>query len=256
MDYQYLLTEQIGHILKLTINRPDKLNALNIQIVDELDHFFSQRHEARVIIISGAGDKAFVAGADISQLATLSPEEASVISVKGQQTMDKIENSNIPVIAAVNGYALGGGCELALACHIRIGSMTAVFGQPEINLGLIPGYGGTQRFPRAIGPSNAIEYMLTGDYIGAQRAYDLGLISHLLEEEELEDYAMVLAKKIAAKPPIQAGLILEAVRGFYDKEVKGFENESKMFGECTKTADFKEGTLAFAEKRRPDFKGE
>ena len=256
MSYQFLLVSQNEHIATVTINRPDQLNALNSIVLNELEHFFSNiPDQTRAIILTGSGEKAFVAGADIKELAKLSSEEAYEAAKKGQRIFQKIEDSSVPVIAAVNGFALGGGCELAIACHLRVISDKAQFAQPEINLGLMAGYGGTQRLTKLIGTTKATELLLTGDMIQAKDALALGLANALVAPDHLMDEAEKLARKIASKPPIQASLTLKAIQGYHDKEIEGFDQEAKLFAKTVTTEDFREGTSAFVEKRKPSFKG-
>lgn len=258
MAYQTLLTELNEEILTITINRPDKMNALNSLVIRELDKEFDIAHDndaVRGIIITGAGNKAFVAGADIAEFANYSIEEAKAMSGVGQGVLDRIESCPKPVIAAVNGFALGGGMELAMACHIRIASDNAKFGQPEINLGIIPGYGGTQRLPRYIGKSKALELLLTADMISAQEALALGLVNYLTTTDELIPKAKSILEKIKTKSPLNVDQIIACVNSYYNKNEDGFELEIDEFGRCFSTEDFKEGTTAFLEKRKAVFTG-
>ncbi len=259
MSNRFLLVDKQERFAVVTINRPDKLNALNTATVEELQETM-QSLEAdeniRCIVLTGAGEKAFVAGADISELNGLDAKEAEKYARRGQAVFRYIEEMKTPVVAAVNGFALGGGCELALACHIRIAASGARFGLPEINLGLLPGYGGTQRLPRAIGLSNAIYHILTADMISAARAYEMGLVTEVIENEELAERATAVAKKISGQAPIAVGYILEAIYKGIETDIdSGLNIEAGKFGAICDTEDMKEGTSAFLEKRKPDFKG-
>jgi enoyl-CoA hydratase len=259
MAYETILYERRGGIGYVTINRPDKLNAVNRKVLDELDdcfHAIQDDEEVRVVILTGAGEKAFVAGADLHELATLAPLEGRDFSRRGQWTLDLIENLGKPVIAAVNGYALGGGCELAMACALRIASENARFGQPEVKLGIIPGYGGTQRLTRLVGKGRALEMILSGEPIGAQEAYRIGLVNQVVPAAELAAAAETLARKIAANAPLAIKFALEAVnRGLEMTREQGQFLEAVLFGLCCTTADMKEGTRAFLEKRPAKFTG-
>ncbi|TDI71957.1 MAG: enoyl-CoA hydratase [Bacteroidetes bacterium] len=242
----------------ITISRPEKLNALNSTVLDELDACFSEANETdeiRGVIVTGDGPKAFVAGADIQEFVTLDPDEAEDVARRGQAVFQRIEDMLIPVIAAVNGFALGGGCELAISCHIRIASDNASFGQPEVNLGLIPGYGGTQRLPRLIGRGNATELLLSGDMISASRAYEIGLVNKVVAPDELMDSARALMKTIMSRAPVAIALVLEAIRASYLPPDEGLTREATLFGRACDTEDFKEGVSAFLEKRPPNFRG-
>lgn len=256
MNYECLLTESKGFITTVSINRPESLNALNAQVLDELNHFFDHIPElCRVIVLTGTGEKSFVAGADIKELAILDEEGAYQAAKKGQDLFSKIENCKVPVIAAVNGFALGGGCELAMACHMRIASENARFAQPEINLGLMAGYGGSQRLPRLVGTAKATELLLTGDMISAEEGLEMGLVNRLYTLGELKTKVMEFAEKIASKPPLQATATLQAIQAYHDKNVNGYDVEAKLFASTVQTEDFREGTSAFVEKRKPEFKG-
>ncbi len=259
MDIQYLLFSTEENIATITINRPDKLNALNGALLDELEVVIDSVKSdpsVKVVIITGAGEKSFVAGADISELAKLSVTEAKTFALKGQRIFSKIEDLGKPVIAAVNGFALGGGCELALACHMRFASTNAFFGQPEVNLGTIPGYGGTQRLTRLVNTGRALELILGGDRISAQEALSIGLANKVYEKEELLFRTVEFAKKIASKPTMALGYALEAVLAADDLNLDaGLDFEASLFALCAGTGDFKEGTSAFLEKRKPEFKG-
>jgi enoyl-CoA hydratase len=259
MAYETLLYEKRDSIGYVTINRPDKLNALNRQVMDELDDCFraiQNDEEVRVVILTGAGEKAFVAGADLQELATLAPLEGRDFSRRGQRIFDLIENLGKPVIAAVNGYALGGGCELAMACTLRIASENARFGQPEVKLGLIPGCAGTQRLARLVGKGRALEMILSGEPIDAQEAYRIGLVNQVVPAAELAAAAQTLACKIAANAPLAIKFALEAVnRGWEMTREQGQFLEAVLFGLCCTTTDMKDGTRAFLEKRPAKFVG-
>ncbi|NNE47079.1 MAG: enoyl-CoA hydratase [Rhodothermales bacterium] len=259
MKFSTLLYEvDADGTLLLTVNRPDKLNALNATVIDELDAVFrSLPSESSVkgVVITGSGSKAFVAGADIKQFQNLSSSEAEKFARRGQEVFDMIENLSKPVVAAVNGFALGGGCELALSCHMRIASQSASFGQPEVNLGIIPGYGGTQRLPRLIGRGRATELILTGERISAQRAYEIGLVNKLVPDESLIEQARHLVTRASAKAPVAIGLALQAMNAADGSLDKGLKYEARLFGKALETEDAKEGVSAFLEKRQPVFKG-
>lgn len=257
-SYMCLLSSVNNRVATVTINRPDKLNALNAQTKSELRALFAEIKTdtaVDVVILTGAGEKAFVAGTDIKELTTLNAETGREFSAKGQEVFDLIENLGKPVIAAVNGYALGGGCELALACHIRIASQNAKFGQPEVNLGIIPGYGGTQRLARLIGRGRAMELILTGIQIDAQEAFRIGLVNKVVPQSELLAAATNMAQQIAAKGQVAIRIALKAVNMTQETTLSdGQQLEASLFGVCCDTADFKEGTAAFLEKRPPQFK--
>ncbi|MER3524320.1 MAG: enoyl-CoA hydratase [Ignavibacteria bacterium] len=258
MNYQTLLYEIGERIATVTINRPDKLNALNAHAKAEVhDLFTSLKSETQVdvVIITGAGEKAFVAGTDIGELTALDAQSGKDFAAKGQEVFDLIQHLGKPVIAAVNGYALGGGCELALACHIRIAAETATFGHPEANLGIIPGYGGTQRLARLIGIGRAMEMILTGDPIDAHEALRIGLVNKVVPHADLMKEAHALALRIAAKGQIAIRMALKAVNMTLETTLSdGQRLEASLFGVCCGTEDFKEGTKAFLEKRKPVFK--
>ena len=257
MDYKNLLFEEVNNIAKVTINRPGKLNALNNETLTELNKLFDYIREVKtisVVIITGAGEKAFVAGADINELSALDKKSGNVFSLFGQSVFNKIENLNKPVIAAVNGFALGGGCELALACHIRLASENAKFGQPEVNLGIIPGYGGTQRLTRQVGKGLAMEYILTGDMISAAEAYRIGLVNNVYSSEELLTKAYEMAEKIIVKGKLAITASLNSINAVDNLSLEdGLKLEADEFGKCCETNEFREGTSAFLEKRKPNF---
>ncbi|MBI5473131.1 MAG: enoyl-CoA hydratase/isomerase family protein [Ignavibacteriae bacterium] len=255
--FKTLLFDQNDRIATVTINRPDKLNALNAQAKSELRELFTQLKTddaISVVILTGAGEKAFVAGTDIKELTVLNSETGKDFSAKGQEVFDLIENLGKPVIAAVNGYALGGGCELALACHIRIASENAKFGQPEVNLGIIPGYGGTQRLARLIGRGRAMEMILSGNQIDAQEALRIGLVNKVVPQAELLATATSMAQLIASKGQVAIRMALKAVNMTQETTLSdGQKLEASLFGVCCESEDFKEGTSAFLEKRKPAF---
>ena len=258
MIYKNLLFEEKEKIGIITINRPDKLNALNNETLDELKNIFSEVKNNKsiyTIIITGAGEKAFVAGADISELNKLTEETAKVFSEKGQDVFNLIETLGKPVIAAVNGFALGGGCELAMACNIRFASENAKFGQPEVNLGIIPGYGGTQRLTRLINSARALELILTGDIIDSSEAYRIGLVNKVFPINELLNKSIEIATKICSKGQKAVSASIKAVQNGSELTLpEGLKLEAGLFAACCGTEDFKEGTSAFLEKRKPNFK--
>jgi enoyl-CoA hydratase len=256
MSYQYLLTETNEQILTITINRPDKLNALNRELLQEIKHAVTEAQAnpgISGIILTGSGTKAFAAGADIAEFASYTPEQGKALARAGHEVMNTIETSAKPVIAAVNGFALGGGCELAMACHIRIAAVNAKFGQPEVNLGLIPGYAGTQRLIRYAGKSHALELLLTADIINAEKALALNIVNDVTRPEELLNRCKAIIDKIKTKSSINVAQILALSNAYYNGN--GFESEIDEFGKCFGTADFKEGTDAFLNKRTAAFTG-
>jgi enoyl-CoA hydratase len=259
MAYETLLYEKRDGIGYVTVNRPDKLNALNRRVVEELDDCFraiQKDDEVRAVILTGAGEKAFIAGADINELAVKTPLDGKEMAQHGQGVLACIEDLGKPVIAAVNGYALGGGCELAMACTLRIATENARFGQPEVKLGIVPGYGGTQRLPRLVGKGRALEMILAGDPINAQEAYRIGLVNQVVPAAELPAAAEALARKIMANAPRAVQFALEAVsHGLEMTQEEGQFLEATLFGLCCSTADMKEGTRAFLEKRPAKFVG-
>ncbi len=259
MPYNSLLCDVDEGVAVVTINRPGKLNALNAEVVDDLEACFKDLHaqtEVRAVVLTGAGEKAFVAGADITQFSGLSPEDAASFARRGQEVFNLIESGPKPVVAAVNGYALGGGCELALACHIRLASDNASLGQPEVNLGVIPGYGGTQRLPRVVGRGVALEMILTGDPITAERALAVGLVNRITTQEELLPTARKLAKRIASRGPVAVRLSTAAVLRSDLPLRDGLQQEADLFGQSFATEDVKEGVTAFLERRKPEFRGQ
>ena len=254
-----ILVERDGAIAIITINRPKVLNALSIQTIDELRRaVLAVKYDdaIRVVIITGGGEKSFVAGADINELAAQTPIAGRELSLRGQHVFDLIENLGKPVIAAINGYALGGGCELALACTIRIAVDTARLGQPEINLGIIPGYGGTQRLARLVGRGPALEMLLTGDQISAAEALRLGLVNRVVTGANLMGEARKLAQALASKAPVASRYILDAVNKGLQMPLPDAQLfEATLFGLVAATDDMREGTKAFLEKRKPEFRG-
>ena len=259
MNYENLLVQDSDGILTVTINREKALNALNSQTMLELQRFFSEdapgRSGLKGIILTGAGDKAFVAGADIKEFLALDAGQGQVMAQRGHDIFFLIERFSKPVIAAVNGFALGGGCELAMACHLRIATENARFGQPEVNLGLIPGYGGTQRLIQYLGKTKAIELLMTADMIGAEEAYRLGLVNYVVPPGQETAKATELIRKISSKGPVAIAKVIESVNAYFQYDEDGFAREVKAFGDTTGTEDFREGAAAFIEKRKPDFKG-
>lgn len=259
MNFGNILIKAIAPIATITINRPDKLNALNKATIGDLHDAFTALEsdpEIRVIIITGSGEKAFVAGADIAEFSGFSEKEGKKLAQKGQEDLfDLVENLKTPVIAAINGYALGGGLELAMACHFRVASSNARMGLPEVSLGLIPGYGGTQRLPQLIGKGRAMEMIMTAGMIPAETAMDYGLVNHVCAIEELQDYCQKIGEKIAKNSPVAISHAIKAVNTGFKYDTDGYQAEIKAFGKCFGTEDFKEGTTAFLEKRKPDFPG-
>jgi enoyl-CoA hydratase len=257
MDFSTIKTSLDNHIFTITINRPDKLNALNQTVLNELSSAMDKAYndvEIKAVIITGAGEKAFVAGADIAEFVAVKDDEGSALAKKGQDIFFKIENCPKPVVAAINGFALGGGCELAMACHFRIASVNAKFGQPEVNLGLIPGYGGTQRLTSLVGKGKAMEMMMAGNMIGADEAKTLGLVNYVESPENLLPKTKEILNTILTKSPIAVSKVIAAVNAFYDKQKNGFDEEANLFGSVFASEDKKEGTAAFLEKRKPVFK--
>lgn len=258
MSFQTLFTKMEDHTLIITINRPEKLNALNSQVMQDLDAVFERVYkfpEIKSVIITGAGLKSFVAGADIKEFETLTQEEATALAKKGQSIFAKIENSPKPVIACVNGFALGGGCELAMSCHLIIASDNAIFGQPEVNLGIMVGYGGSQRLTQKVGKARAMELIITGNTINAEQALQYGLVNYVVPQTNLIDKAMQLLAAAHTKAPIAIANSIKAVNAAWDEKQDGYATEANLFGACFITEDCKEGIQAFIEKRKPHFKG-
>lgn len=259
MNFENILVSIENNIGQITINRPSKLNALNVATIQELHNAFKNlesKEEVCVIIITGEGEKAFVAGADISEFAHFSVEEGAQLAAQGQELLfDFVENLKTPVIAAVNGFALGGGLELAMACHFRVASDNAKMGLPEVSLGVIPGYGGTQRLPQLIGKGRAMEMIMTAGMIDAETAKNYGLVNHVVPQAELLEFTKSIASKIMRNSPMAISKAIKAINANYKDGVNGFETEIKNFGKCFGTEDFKEGTTAFLEKRKAVFKG-
>lgn len=257
MNFETLLTELNNGIFIITINRPDKLNALNKTVMDELNKAVDEVYNNPAIksaIITGSGTKAFVAGADISEFVGLSKEEGIALSKKGHDIFFRIENSPKPIVAAVNGFALGGGCELALACHFIIAAEEGKFGQPEVNLGVIPGYGGTQRLVQVAGKGRAMELLMTGKMITAEEALNYGIVNNVVKQAELLDKVKEILLSIHTKAPIAIAKVIACINNF-DHTQQGYDYEVQQFGECFATEDMKEGAAAFLEKRKPAFKG-
>tara|TARA_R110001632_G_scaffold102272_3_gene210343 strand:- start:2715 stop:3497 length:783 start_codon:yes stop_codon:yes gene_type:complete len=259
MNFENILVSQENGLAIITINRPKKLNALNKATIEELHNAFESLENSdsvKVIVITGSGEKAFVAGADISEFAHFSVENGGRLAAKGQEMLfDFVENLSTPVIAAVNGFALGGGLELAMACHFRIASDNAKMGLPEVSLGVIPGYGGTQRLPQLVGKGKAMELIMTAGMISAEEAKDLGLVNYVTTFEELLPLAEKLASKIMRNSSVAISAAIKAVNANFEDGTDGFEVEISEFGNCFGTQDFKEGTTAFLEKRKADFPG-
>ncbi len=259
MTYENILVANIENIATITINRPTKLNALNVATIQELHSAFEyleNQNEIRAIILTGNGEKAFVAGADISEFANFSVEEGAQLAAQGQEMLfDFVENLKTPVIAAVNGFALGGGLELAMACHFRIASDNAKMGLPEVSLGVIPGYGGTQRLPQLVGKGRAMEMIMTAGMITADDAHRSGLVNHVVPQTELLDFCNSIAQKIIRNSPVAISQAIKAVNSNFKDGENGYKTEIKAFGKCFGTADFKEGTTAFLEKRKAVFVG-
>ncbi len=254
--YETLLTETENGILIITINRPDKLNALNKKVLSELEQVVQTVYDDKMIkaaIITGAGNKAFVAGADISEFTELSDTDGALLAKRGQDIFFKIENCSKPIVAAVNGFALGGGCELAMACHFRLASDNARFGQPEVNLGLIPGYGGTQRLTMLVSKGKAMELIMTGNMIDATEAKQLGLVNHVTAAETLLEKTKQILQTILSKSPVAVSKAIAAINAYNDKTKNGYAEERRLFGEAFASYDKKEGTAAFLEKRKPNF---
>ncbi|NER17975.1 enoyl-CoA hydratase/isomerase family protein [Spongiivirga citrea] len=259
MSFQNLLIDISNGIATITINRPSKLNALNKATIEELHEAIKSANndsQVKVIILTGSGEKAFVAGADISEFAHFSVNEGDRLAAKGQELLfDFVQNLSTPIIAAVNGFALGGGLELAMACHFRLASDNAKMGLPEVSLGVIPGYGGTQRLPQLIGKGRAMELVMTAGMINAEKALSYGLVNYVTTQEELLPTCHKIAGKIMRNSSVAIGKAINAVNANYKDGVNGFETEIENFGACFGTEDFKEGTTAFLEKRQANFPG-
>lgn len=257
MSFNNILVDITSVVAQVTINRPRKLNALNKETISELSSAFTTLENDRtvkVILLTGAGEKAFVAGADIAEFSNFSVEEGKLLAKKGQdQLFDLVQNLSKPVIAVVNGFALGGGLELAMACHFRIASDNAKMGLPEVSLGVIPGYGGTQRLAQLVGKGKAMELVMTASMIPAEEALGLGLVNYVTTQEELMPLATKLASKIMRNSLVAISGAIKAINANFIEGVNGYEIEINAFGDCFGTEDFKEGTSAFLEKRRPDF---
>jgi enoyl-CoA hydratase len=258
MAYENILTSLNNGIFTVTINRPDKLNALNAKTIVEVGEAIKEvvaNPEIKGAILTGSGQKAFIAGADISEFFDFSIAEGTALSAAGHAIFNSVENCPKPVIAAVNGFALGGGCELAMACHLRIAADNAKFGQPEVNLGLTPGYAGTQRLVQLVGKSKALELLMTADMINAEEAHRLGLVSYVTTQEGLIPKCLEILEKIKTKSPVAIKGVINCVNAYYTEGVDGFKTEITEFGKCFGTEDFKEGTSAFLEKRKANFSG-
>jgi len=260
MTYENILSKTENGITYITINRPSKLNALNKATIHELHDAFDVANKdksTKVIIVTGSGEKAFVAGADISEFADFDIKQGGKLAAQGQDLLfDFVENLDTPVIAAVNGFALGGGLELAMACHFRIASDNAKMGLPEVSLGVIPGYGGTQRLPQLVGKGRAMELVMTAGMIDANTAHSYGLVNHVTTQDELLPLAEKIADKIMRNSSVAIKGAIKAINANFKDGVDGYKKEIKQFGKCFGTADFKEGTSAFLEKRKADFPGE
>lgn len=257
--FKYLKRKTSEGILTLSINNPDRLNVLNTATLDELGKAIKEAYDnddVKGIIITGEGDKAFVAGADVAEIAGLNETNARKFSENGQEIFTLIEESNKPVIAAVNGYALGGGCELAMACHLRVASVNAQFGQPEARMGIIPGYGGTQRLTQLVGKGKAMELLMTGNSITAEEAKNIGLVNYVTTHDDLYQHTRDFMKRILENAPLSLGMIIDCINAMYNPSENGFQTEANLFGNCCKKNDFKEGTQAFLKKRPPMFKGQ
>ena len=259
MFFKNLNTTLFEGIIIIEISRKAKLNALNEDTLDELKEAIlglSQNSEVKAAIITGAGTKAFVAGADISEFQGLNESDANKFSIRGQDIFALIENCQKPIIAVVNGFALGGGCELAMACHFRIASEEAKFGQPEVNLGIIPGYGGTQRLTQLIGKGRSLEMMMTGDMIDAQQALQMGLVNHVAKDKSKAlTKARIILQRIMTKAPLAIGAVINCANSVFKQNLDGYQIEANTFAKVCKTKDFKEGSNAFIEKRTPKFIG-
>lgn len=259
MSYKNLISKTQNGITTITIDRPSKLNALNRETIEELHEAFKDADtspKTKVIIVTGSGEKAFVAGADISEFADFSVEDGGKLAAKGQELLfDFVANLSTPVIAAINGFALGGGLELAMAAHFRVASDNAKMGLPEVSLGVIPGYGGTQRLPQLVGKGRAMEMIMTAGMIDAHQALQYGLVNHVTTLEELLDFTEKIASKIMRNSSVAIASAIRAVNANFEDGTNGYEIEIREFGNCFGTADFKEGTRAFLQKRKAEFPG-
>ena len=259
MKFKNILVEKKEWVALVYVDRPNKLNALNRDTIRELHDALAQLDadpNVRAIVLRGSGPKAFVAGADIAEFAGYTSEEGGKLAAGGQELLfDFIEHLATPVIAAINGFALGGGLELAMACHFRVASHNARMGLPEVSLGVIPGYGGTQRLPQLVGKGRALEMILTGGMIEAERALEFGLVNHVTALEELDEFCLQLAEKISKNSPVAIAHAIKAVNAGFRSNEAGYQAEIQAFGDCFSTADFREGTSAFLEKRKPVFPG-
>jgi len=256
--YQTLLFTVENNIATITINRPDKMNALNRMVLDELHKAMDQVESdetIRSVILTGAGPKAFVAGADISEFSGLTKDKARILAKKGQDVFFRIENATKPIVAAVNGFALGGGCELAMSCHFRVASSMAKFGQPEVNLGLTPGYGGTQRMVQLMGKGKALELLVSAQMIDATEALQWGLVNYVTTPEDLIPQTQKILSIINSKAPLAVAGCIRAANAVFDEKKDGYALEIEIFGNCFNTNDMKEGVSAFLEKRKANFKG-
>lgn len=257
MNYENIIVKKIGDILLITINRPTQLNALNKVTLKEFENvmeFAINNENVKGIIITGAGNKAFIAGADIKEFSNYTVDEGREMVINGQRVLKFVEESPKPVIAAINGYALGGGCELAMSCHLRIASENATFGQPEVDLGIIPGYGGTQRLVQLIGKSKAIELLMTSKMIDVKEAKNLGLVNYITSPDNLITKSIEVLKIILSKSPEAIRGIINSVNAYFSEESNGYHIEIEEFSECFGSKNFKEGVNAFLEKRKPQFK--
>ncbi len=258
MTFETLLSDLRNGILTVTLNQPDKLNAFNSTVLAELRAVFEEVYgngNITGVIITGMGEKAFAAGADIKEMSSYNPKQGKHLAASGQELLFMIERCPKPVIAAVNGFALGGGCELAMACHIRIASENATFGQPEVKLGLTPGYGGSQRLVQLVGKGKALELLMTADMIPADEALRLGLANHIVPQAQLHSFCCKLLEKIATRSPVAVASVIECVNAFFEEGTDGFKKEVEIFENCFRSGDFKEGTSAFMEKRKAKFPG-
>ncbi|MDB5229294.1 MAG: enoyl-CoA hydratase [Chitinophagaceae bacterium] len=258
MSYGTLLTSLENGIFTITVNRPDKLNALNKDVMNDLSSAMDEvynNQEIRSVIITGAGPKSFVAGADIGEFIGLSANEGKALAIKGQSLFQRIEDCSKPVVASINGFALGGGCELAMSCHFRVAAENAKFGQPEVNLGLLPGYGGTQRLVQLIGKGRAMELLMTANMIDAPTALQYGLVNYVVPQEELLNKVRSILDIINTKAPLAIAGCIKAANAVWNEKLDGYETEINEFSAAFSTEDMKEGTGAFLEKRKPVFKG-